>query len=85
MATMEQPNLPKKERFADLVATTADHATPGWARNSQTNLAYGTGRLPQHAKQIGWQPLAGPGAATVKPALSNSMQSLRQRIVRGEA
>ena len=85
MATMEQPNLPKRERFADLVASTAVHATPGWARNSQTNLAYGTGRLPQHTKQINWQPLAGPGAAKAKPVLSNSMQSLRQRIVRGEA
>jgi len=85
MSTMEQPNLPKRERFADLVASTTATATPGWARKSQTTLAYGTGRLPEHAKQIGWQPLAGPGTALVKPALSTSMQSLRQRIVRGEA
>jgi len=85
MTTMEQPNLPKNLRFADLVASTTATATPGWARNSQTALAYGTGRLPENANQLSWQPLAGPGTATVKSGLSTSMQSLRQRIVRGEA
>lgn len=82
---MEQQNLPDKLCFADLVASTAGCPSPEWARNTQTTLVYSTGRLPEHVKQLGWQPLAGPGSAAIKPALSDSMQSLRQRIVRGEA
>ena len=82
---MEQTNHLEKLSFADLVAASDDACTPAWATNSQTTLAFGTGRLPQHAKQIGWQPVAGPGSVAVKPSMSTSMQSLRQRIVRGEA
>ena len=85
MATMEQPTIANNMRFADLIASTPTKATPAWAAERQTRLAHGTGRLPQHVKQIGWQPLAGPGSPAVKPSMSSSMQSLRQRIVRGEA
>ena len=60
-------------------------SSPAWANNSQTRLAHGTGRLPAHARQSGWQPVAGVGAAPAPVHLSSSMQSLRRRIVRGEA
>ena len=82
---MEQPNLSEHLRFADMVASTTEHTEPTWVKNSQTHLAHATGRLPQKTEQIGWQPIAGPGAASTKAPLSRSMQSLLQRIVRGEA
>lgn len=82
---MEEQNLSRNLRFADMTATSTQAAVPVWAQNSQTTLAYGTGRLPTHARQIGWQPVAGVGAAPAPSHLSSSMQSLRRRIVRGEA
>lgn len=82
---MEEQNLSRNLRFADMRATSTQAAVPVWAQNSQTTLAYGTGRLPTHARQIGWQPVAGVGAAPAPSHLSSSMQSLRRRIVRGEA
>jgi len=85
MRTMEEQNLSQNLRFADMTATSTMANGPAWAKNSQTTLAYGTGRLPAHARQIGWQPLAGVGSAPAPPHLSPSMQSLRRRIVRGEA
>ena len=85
MRTMEEQNLPQHLRFADMTATPTRSNVPAWAKNSQTTLAYGTGRLPTHARQIGWQPVAGVGAAPAPSHLSSSMQSLRRRIVRGEA
>ena len=85
MWTMEEQNLSQNVRFADMTATSTRSNVPAWAQNSQTTLAYGTGRLPTHARQIGWQPVAGVGAAPAPSHLSSSMQSLRRRIVRGEA
>lgn len=85
MRTMEEQNLSQNLRFADMTATSNRSSIPSWAQNSQTTLAYGTGRLPTHARQIGWQPVAGVGAAPAPSHLSSSMQSLRRRIVRGEA
>lgn len=85
MWTMEEQNLSQNLRFADMTATSTPASGPAWAKNSQTTLAYGTGRLPAHARQIGWQPLAGVGSAPAPSHLSSSMQSLRRRIVRGEA
>jgi hypothetical protein len=85
MQPMEEQNLSQHLRFADMTATSTRSNVPVWAKNSQTTLAYGTGRLPPHARQIGWQPVAGVGAAPVPSHLSSSMQSLRRRIVRGEA
>jgi hypothetical protein len=85
MRPMEEQNLSQHLRFADMTATSSRSNVPVWAKNSQTTLAYGTGRLPTHARQIGWQPVAGVGAAPAPSHLSNSMQSLRRRIVRGEA
>ena len=85
MWTMEEQNLSQHLRFADMTATSTRSNVPAWAKNSQTTLAYGTGRLPNYARQIGWQPVAGVGAAPAPSHLSNSMQSLRRRIVRGEA
>ncbi len=82
---MEEHNLSQNLRFADLVSTTTELHTPAWATNSQTRLAHGTGRLPTHARQVGWQPVAGVGGAPAPVHLSSSMQSLRRRIVRGEA
>ena len=78
---MEEQNLSRNLRFADMRATSTQAAVPVWAQNSQTTLAYGTGRLPTHARQIGWQPVAGVGAAPAPSHLSSSMQSLRRRIV----
>jgi len=85
MQIMEERNLSQHLRFADMTATKTRSNVPAWAKNSQTTLAYGTGRLPTHARQIGWQPVAGVGAAPAPAHLSSSMQSLRRRIVRGEA
>lgn len=85
MRTMEEHNLLQNLRMNDLVASSATTHVPAWAKDSQTTLAYGTGRLPKHAGQIRWQPLAGPGSAPASVRLSPSMQSLRRRIVRGEA
>ena len=85
MWTMEEQNLSQNLRFADMTATSTRSNVPAWAKNSQTPLAYGTGRLPMHARQIGWQPVAGVGAAPAPSHLSSSMRSLRRRIVRGEA
>ena len=85
MRSMEEQNLSQHLRFADMTATSTRSNVPAWAKNSQTTLAYGTGRLPTHARQIGWQPVAGVGAAPAPSHLSSSMQSLRRRIVRGEA
>ena len=85
MMTMEERNLLQNLRLNDLVASTTTTHVPAWAKDSQTTLAYGTGRLPKHAGQIRWQPLAGPGSAPASARLSPSMQSLRRRIVRGEA
>ena len=82
---MEEHNLSQNLRFADLVSTSTRPHPPAWAKNSQTKLAHGTGRLPAHARQNGWQPVAGVGAAPAPVHLSSSMQSLRRRIVRGEA
>ena len=85
MYIMEKQNLPKNLRFATLVASATDPLTPEWAQNSRTTLAHSSGRLPPDARQIGWQPLAGPGSAPAARPLSPSMQSLRRRVVRGEA
>ena len=85
MRSMEEQNLSQHLRFADMTATSTRVSIPAWAKNSQTTLAYGTGRLPAHVRQIGWQPVAGVGAAPAPSHLSSSMQSLRRRIVRGEA
>ena len=85
MRTMEEHNLLQNLRMNDLVASSATNHVPAWAKDSQTTLAYGTGRLPKYVGQIRWQPLAGPGSAPTSPHLSPSMQSLRRRIVRGEA
>ena len=85
MVSMEERNLLQNLRLNDLVASTTTAHVPVWAKDSQTTLAYGTGRLPKHAGQIRWQPLAGPGSAPASARLSPSMQSLRRRIVRGEA
>ena len=85
MRTMEEQNLSQNLRFADMTATSTRSNVPAWAKNSQTTFAYGRGRLPTHARQIGWQPVAGVGAAPAPSHLSSSMQSLRRRIVRGEA
>ena len=85
MCTMEKHEILQDLNFGDLVATTTSTPTSGWAKGSRTNLAYGTGRLPEHARQIRWQPVAGPGSAPSPEHLSPSMQSLRRRIVRGEA
>jgi len=82
---MEESNLLQNMRMNDLVASSTVVHVPAWAKNAQTTLAYGTGRLPEHARQIRWQPLAGPGSAPAPAHLSPSMQSLRRRIVRGEA
>ena len=85
MRTMEEHNLLQNLRMNDLVASSATTHVPAWAKDSQTTLAYGTGRLPKYVGQIRWQPLAGPGSAPTSPHLSPSMQSLRRRIFRGEA
>ena len=85
MVSMEERNLLQNLRLNDLVASTTTTHVPAWAKDSQTTLAYGTGRLPKHASQIRWQPLAGSGSAPSATHLSPSMQSLRRRIVRGEA
>ena len=85
MRSMEEQNLSQNLRFADMTATSTRSNVPAWAMSSQTSLAYGAGRLPTHARQIGWQPVAGVGAAPAPLHLSSSMQSLRRRIVRGEA
>ena len=82
---MEQTQCIESLSFAELIASSDDACTPSWATNSRTTLAFGAGRLPEHSKQIGWQPVAGPGSVAVQPSMSSSMQSLRQRIVRGEA
>ncbi len=72
-------------RFAELIASVAKNHEPRWAQNGQTTLAYGTGRLPEHVRQIGWQPLAGPGSPPAAQTHSTSIRSLRRRIARGEA
>ena len=85
MHTMEEQNLLQNLRFADMVALTTDRPTPDWAENSRTFLAHGSGRLPPHARQISWQPVAGPGSVPAARPLSPSMESLRRRVVQGEA
>ena len=82
---MEEHNLLQNMRIKDMVASSTVAHVPAWAKNTQTTMAYGTGRLPEHARQIRWQPLGGPGSAPAPAHLSSSMQSLRRRIVRGEA
>jgi len=82
---MEEQNLLKNLQLADMVASATHPPTPDWAENSRTVLAHGSGRLPPHARQISWQPLAGPGSAPAARPLSPSMESLRRRVVQGEA
>ncbi len=82
---MEQQHESKEPSFSDMIATTTSTAPPQWARKSRTQLAYGTGRLPQGCQQIGWQPYAGPGSAPAPHVMTPSMRSLHQRVVRGEA
>lgn len=82
---MEQPPESKEPSFSDMIASTASATQPSWARGSRTQLAYGTGRLPQGSQQISWQPYAGPGAAPTPHLMTPSMRSLHQRVVRGEA
>ncbi|RJU99660.1 MAG: hypothetical protein DWC10_01715 [Candidatus Poseidoniales archaeon] len=81
---MEHKNIPTK-RFADLVPSTQSEAVPVWAKNSRTTLAHGTGRLPAKNDQLGWQPVAGPGSPQRPHRMTPSMDSLRKRMVRGEA
>mgnify|MGYP006225952837 FL=1 len=85
MCTMEEHTLLQNLRMKDMVASSAISHAPAWAKDSQTTMAYGTGRLPELARQVRWQPLGGPGSAPAPVHLSSSMQSLRRRIVRGEA
>ena len=82
---MEEQNLLQHLRLTDMLASGANRATPEWAVDSRTTLAHGSGRLPVQAQQIGWQPVAGPGSAPSDRPLSTSIQSLRRRVVRGEA
>ena len=82
---MEEQNLLQHLRLADMLASGTNRATPEWAADSRTTLAHGSGRLPVQAQQIGWQPVAGPGSAPSARPLSTSIQSLRRRVVRGEA
>ena len=82
---MEEQNLLQHLRLADVLASGTNRAMPEWAADSRTNLAHGSGRLPAQAQQIGWQPVAGPGSAPAARPLSTSIQSLRRRVVRGEA
>ena len=83
--TMEQQHAPTEPSFAAMTATSTVDKRPAWARNSRTTLAYGTGRLPSHQHQLGWQPIAGPGALGEQRPMSSTLRSLHQRIVRGEA
>ena len=82
---MEEQNLLQHLRLADMLASGTNRATLEWAADSRTTLAHGSGRLPVQAQQIGWQPVAGPGSASSARPLSTSIQSLRRRVVRGEA
>jgi hypothetical protein len=71
--------------FSHLVASRSSPVSVGWNTPSGTQLAHASGRLPTHPSLNGWQPLAGPGAPTSDPRLSNTLQSLHRRAVRGEA
>lgn len=82
---MEEQTESKEPSFSDMTATTSSATQPLWARGSRTQLAYGTGRLPQRSQQISWQPYAGPGATPTPHVMTPSMRSLHQRVVRGEA
>ena len=82
---MEQEHAPNQPSFAMLTASASVEMRPAWAQTSRTNLAYGTGRLPANQNQVGWQPIAGPGAPGEQRPMSTTLRSLHQRIVRGEA
>lgn len=82
---MQEPPKPQRIHFEDMISSTNLRTPPAWAKKSRTVLAHPTGRLPSHSKQITWQPLAGPGSSPTPRPMNNSMRSLHQRIVRGEA
>ncbi|HJM55305.1 MAG TPA: hypothetical protein QGI72_03575 [Poseidonia sp.] len=70
--------------FEEMIASTSQ-AAPKWTKNARTVLAYSSGRLPSNTEQITWQPIAGAGSSPGPIKMSESMRSLHQRIVRGEA
>ena len=71
--------------FASLIPSTQTNPVPAWAKNITSVLAHGDGRLPEHVDQLGWQPVAGPGAPVQGRQMTSSMELLRKRMVRGEA
>ncbi|MDA8749910.1 hypothetical protein N9M68_07255 [Candidatus Poseidonia alphae] len=82
---MQEPPNPQKITFEDMISSTHQQKQPVWSQKSRTVLAHPSGRLPIQARQITWQPLAGAGSSPSPRPMSNSMRSLHQRIVRGEA
>ena len=82
---MQEHPEPQTIRFEDLNSSTSIRTQPAWSKKSRTVLSHPTGRLPAHSQQITWQPLAGAGSSPTPRAMTNSMRSLHQRIVRGEA
>ena len=71
--------------LSDFVASRTSPISVVWNTSSVTQLAHASGRLPTNASFNGWQPLAGPGSPKSEPRLSNTLQSLHRRAVRGEA
>ena len=59
--------------------------SPAWTKTSRTVFAYSSGRMPNSASQVAWQPFAGAGSVPAPRTMTKSMRSLHQRIVRGEA
>lgn len=82
---MQEPPETQSISFEDMISTTNYRTPPAWAKKSRTVLAHPTGRLPSHSQQITWLPLAGAGSSPAPRPMSNSIRSLHQRIVRGEA
>ena len=73
--------------FKDFTESGSTTITPSWAGKSFTKLAHSTGKLPERASNLGWQPWHRPGTPLASAMTSSTIRSLTRRVqlLRGEA
>jgi len=72
--------------FEDFTAS-GSTTIPSWANKSMTKLAHSTGKLPERASDVGWQPWHRPGTPLASAMTSSTIRSLTRKaqLLRGEA
>jgi hypothetical protein len=72
--------------FEDFTAS-GSATIPSWANKSMTKLAHSTGKLPERASDVGWQPWHRPGTPLASAMTSSTIRSLTRKaqLLRGEA